>query len=133
MDAPHWWTLDALVGPCATLHSAMDEVASEAPPTSTEESSSDSDEPPGLEYGGWSSEEDGGDEMDVDEEMGEAGEVHVADTEWWAAKLRTWKSSTKEDADRDYSWTCGACTFQNAQGMWQCEMCSRRKPGTNSA
>ena len=52
MDAPHWWTLDALVGPCATLHSAMDEVASEAPPTSTEESSSDSDEPPGLEYCG---------------------------------------------------------------------------------
>ena len=103
MDAPHWWTLDALVGPCATLHSAMDEIASEAPPTSTEESSSDSDEPPGLEYGGWSSEEDGGDEMDVDEEMGEAGEVHVADTGWWAAKPRTWKSPTKEDAGRGKS------------------------------
>ena len=58
MDAPHWWTLDALVGPCATLHSAMDEIASEAPPTSTEESSSDSDELPGLESGDWSSEED---------------------------------------------------------------------------
>ena len=40
----------------------MDEIESEAPPTSTEESSSDSDELPGLEYGGWSSEEDGGDE-----------------------------------------------------------------------
>ena len=51
----------------------------------------------GLEYGGWSSEEDAGDEMDVDQEMGEAGEVHVADTEWWAAKLRTGKSPTKED------------------------------------
>ena len=70
MDAPHWRTLDALVGACATLHSAMDEIASEAPPTSTEESSSDSDEPPGLGYCGYSSEEDGGDEMDVDEEMG---------------------------------------------------------------
>ena len=35
----------------------------------------------------------------------------------------------KEDADRDSSWACSNCTFQNAAGMWQCEMCSHHKPG----
>ena len=24
---------------------------------------------------------------------------------------------------------CSNCTFQNAAGMWQCEMCSHHKPG----
>ena len=35
----------------------------------------------------------------------------------------------KRDADRGTAWTCSNCTFENAEGMWQCEMCSHHKPG----
>ena len=46
----------------------------------------------------------------------------------WLA-LRFFESPMKEDADRDFLWACSNCTFQNAAGMWQCEMCSHHKPG----
>ena len=50
---------------------------------------------------------------------------------WWAEqqRIRGFVSPMKEDADRDFSWMCSNCTFQNAAGMWQCEMCSHHKPG----
>ena len=64
-------------------------------------------------------------------DMGEVGEVDIADAAWWAEqqRLRFFESPMKEDADRDSSWACSNCTFQNAAGMWQCEMCSHHKPG----
>ena len=46
-----------------------------------------------------------------------------------AAATPLFQSPMKEDADHDYSWACSNCTFQNAAGMWQCEMCSHHKPG----
>ena len=59
------------------------------------------------------------------------GEVDIFDAAWWAEqqRLRFFESSMEEDADRDFSWACSNCTFQNAAGMWQCEMCSHHKPG----
>ena len=59
------------------------------------------------------------------------GEVDIFDAAWWAEqqRLRFFESPMKEDADRDSSWACSNCTFQNAAGMWQCEMCSHHKPG----
>ena len=55
----------------------------------------------------------------------------IVDAAWWAEqqRLRFFESPMKEDADRDFSWACSNCTFQNAAGMWQCEMCSHHKPG----
>ena len=63
--------------------------------------------------------------------VGEVGEVDIVDAAWWAEqqRLRFFESPMKEDADRDYSWACSNCTFQNAAGIWQCEMCSHHKPG----
>ena len=56
-------------------------------------------------------------------------EVDIVDAAWWAEqqRLRFFQSPMKEDAERDFSWACSHCTFQNAAGMWQCEMCSRHK------
>ena len=70
-------------------------------------------------------------DSDSDMDMGEVGEVDIADAAWWAEqqRLRFFESPMKEDADRDSSWACSNCTFQNAAGMWQCEMCSHHKPG----
>ena len=61
--------------------------------------------------------------------------MDIVDAAWCAEqraeqqRLRFFESPMKEDADRDYSWACSNCTFQNAAGMWQCEMCSHHKPG----
>ena len=96
---------------------------------------------PGLEYSsGEDSDMDMGEE--VGEEMGEAvdmgegmGEAVDMDEGMGvrARRAARQKGSSfgpmKEDADRDYSWMCSNCTFQNAAGMWQCEMCSHHKPG----
>ena len=73
---------------------------------------------------------DMGEAVGMDERMGEAGDVDIVDAVWWAEQqLRFFQSPMKEDAERDYSWACSNCTFQNAAGMWQCEMCSHHKPG----
>ena len=86
---------------------------------------------PGLEY---SSGEDS--DMDMGEEVGEEMGEAVDMDEGMGVRARRaarQKGSSfgpmKEDADRDYSWMCSNCTFQNAAGMWQCEMCSHHKPG----
>ena len=85
---------------------------------------------PGL---GYSSGEDSDMDMGegMGERMGEAGDMDIVDAVWWAEqqRLRFFQSPMKEDADRDYSWACSNCTFQNAAGIWQCEMCSHHKPG----
>ena len=67
-------------------------------------------------------------DMDMGEGMGEAGDVDIVDAAWWAEqqRIRGFVSPMKEDADRDFSWMCSNCTFQNAAGMWQCEMCSKK-------
>ena len=72
-----------------------------------------------------------GEAVDMDEGMGEAGDVGIVDAAWWTEQqqLRFFQSPMKEDAERDFSWACSHCTFQNAAGMWQCEMCSHHKPG----
>ena len=61
-------------------------------------------------------------DMDMGEGMGEAGDVDIVDAAWWAEqqRIRGFVSPMKEDADRDFSWMCSNCTFQNAAGMWQC-------------
>ena len=96
---------------------------------------------PGLEYSsGEDSDMDMGEE--VGEEMGEAvdmgegmGEAVDMDEGMGvrARRAARQKGSSfgpmKEDADRDYSWACSNCTFQNAAGTWQCEMCSCAVPG----
>ena len=77
------------------------------------------------------SDSDSDSDMDMGEGMGEAGDVDIVDAAWWAEqqRIRGFVSPMKEDADRDFSWMCSNCTFQNAAGMWQCEMCSHHKPG----
>ena len=108
----HVRTLDALVG----------------------EYDSEQDVMPGLEYSSADdsdSDSDSDSDMDMGEGMGEAGDVDIVDAAWWAEqqRIRGFVSPMKEDADRDFSWMCSNCTFQNAAGMWQCEMCSHHKPG----
>ena len=89
------------------------------------------DDRPGLEYSsGKDSDMDMGEE--VGEEVGEA--VHMGEGMGVRARRAARQKGSsfgpmKEDADRDFSWGCSNCTFQNAAGMWQCEMCSHHKPG----
>ena len=50
-------------------------------------------------------------------------QIVAARASWYPVQYRYYH------ADRDFSWACSNCTFQNAAGMWQCEMCSHHKPG----
>ena len=61
--------------------------------------------------------EDMGEAVDMDEGMGVAGDMDIVDAVWWAEqqqRLRFYQSPMEEDADRDYSWRCSNCTYQNA-------------------